>query len=263
MDLTQVQTELADRLARSVRDLLAEKVLEFEVDLLHVDVPQDLANHSLKLKFRMNGITYLKSKAGKAVVDGDRCRVDLDVAGAAVFEGGSSLDFELCKVGCWGPSTTLARCRVPLKQAVHSLAVGSNQACVWNLTLWATGAPGKALGSLAVEVCAKMMKLKVAGGFRALKALAVPLPPTVVSRCSAAGLTEVERECAAFVGRAAKTQWHLREALGALRGAALAEHGPKVAPPQHAEESPDAAHEVRPELPAALKGTRPARRHPG
>uniref|UniRef100_A0A7S0FZB6 Uncharacterized protein n=1 Tax=Pyrodinium bahamense TaxID=73915 RepID=A0A7S0FZB6_9DINO len=217
-DLRQARAELIARVARTARYLLAEPVLWFEIDLQHVDVPKDLAKQSLKLKFRMNGITYLKSKASKAVPDGDHCRVDLDIAGAAVFEGGSSLDFELCKAGVWGPSTTLASCQVPLKEALQSLTVGSNQARVWNLTLWATGALNKALGSLAVEVCARTLTLQVAGGLEALRALAVPRPPKVL------GSDDADVECRAFGARVAETRQRLQEAMdAALNDASLPE----------------------------------------
>lgn len=243
-DLTQVQTELAARVAKSARALLAEHVLEFEVGLQHVDVARDLAEESLKVKFRMNGITHVKSKASKGmVIDEKRCRVNLDVAGGAAFEGGSSIDFELCKAGVWGKSTTLATCRVPLALALQSLPVGSNQARVWNLTLWAAGAPDKALGSLMAEVRARTLKAHVAVSIAALRALAVPRRPRVLGNDSAARLIAIEWACRTFASRAAEARQRLREALdAALEDDALLVGGPKGAPPRSARESPGAAH---------------------
>jgi len=246
-DLTQVQTELAARVAKSARALLAEHVLEFEVGLHHVDVARDLAEESLKVKFRMNGITYVKSKASKGmVIDEKRCRVNLDVAGGAAFEGGSSLDFELCKAGLWGKSTTLASSQVPLILALQSLTVGSNQARVWNLTLWAAGAPDKALGRLTAEVCVRTMRLHAAGGIAALRALAVPRPPTHLGVNSMIGLIAFERACTTFAEQAAEAQCRLREAMDeALGDAAPTEGWGSV------KEPPDAADEVRVDPPEA------------
>eukprot|EP00418_Pyrodinium_bahamense_P030939 CAMPEP_0179153436 /NCGR_PEP_ID=MMETSP0796-20121207/74616_1 /TAXON_ID=73915 /ORGANISM="Pyrodinium bahamense, Strain pbaha01" /LENGTH=57 /DNA_ID=CAMNT_0020854721 /DNA_START=39 /DNA_END=209 /DNA_ORIENTATION=+ len=47
-ELTRAQAELVAGVAKSACNLLAERVLEFEVDLQHVDVPRDLAKQSLK-----------------------------------------------------------------------------------------------------------------------------------------------------------------------------------------------------------------------
>jgi len=250
-DLRQARAELIARVARTARYLLAEPVLWFEIDLQHVDVPKDLAKQSLKLKFRMNGITYLKSKASKAVVTGgDRCRVDLDVAGGAVFEGGSSLDFELCKSGLWGKSTTLASNQVPLNLALQSLTAGNNQARAWNLTLWDAGAPDKALGRLTAEVCVKMTRLTVAGGITALRALKMPGPPVLVGSNSELGLIAYDRACST-------TQRHLRKAMdAALRDAALAELIPNFAPRQSEKEPVITVQEVRVEWPEAPKDER-------
>jgi len=244
---SKVQAEQAATVAKSMRELLAEVVLEFEVDLQHVDVPRYLVNKRLKLKFRMNGVTYLKSKARKAVTDGDHCRVNLDIAGGVVFEGGTSLDFELCRVRFWGPSKTLASCKVPLDLALQSINVGSNQARVWNLTLWAAGAPDNALGRLTAEVCARTTRLHAAGGIAALRALTMPGPPPVLGSNSAIGLIAYDRACST-------TQRHLREAMDAAFGdASLAGHSPRAAPPQRAKDPLDAAQEVRVERPEVPK----------
>uniref|UniRef100_A0A7S0BB63 Uncharacterized protein n=1 Tax=Pyrodinium bahamense TaxID=73915 RepID=A0A7S0BB63_9DINO len=234
---------MANAVLRSAGDLLAVDVLELELDLQHVDVPRYLVNKRLKLKFRMNGVTYLKSKARKAVTDGDHCRVNLDIAGGVVFEGGTSLDFELCRVRFWGPSKTLASCKVPLDLALQSINVGSNQARVWNLTLWAAGAPDKALGSLMAEVCARTLKAHVAVSIAALRSLAVPRRPRVLGNDSAARLIAIEWACRTFASRAAEARQRLREALdAALEDDALLGGGPKGAPPRSARESPGAAH---------------------
>uniref|UniRef100_A0A7S0BCE2 Uncharacterized protein n=1 Tax=Pyrodinium bahamense TaxID=73915 RepID=A0A7S0BCE2_9DINO len=237
---------MANAVLRSAGDLLAVDVLELELDLQHVDVPRYLVNKRLKLKFRMNGVTYLKSKARKAVTDGDHCRVNLDIAGGVVFEGGTSLDFELCRVRFWGPSKTLASCKVPLDLALQSINVGSNQARVWNLTLWAAGAPDKALGRLTAEVCVRTMRLHAAGGIAALRALAVPRPPTHLGVNSMIGLIAFERACTTFAEQAAEAQCRLREAMDeALGDAAPTEGWGSV------KEPPDAADEVRVDPPEA------------
>jgi len=207
----QVKTELADRVARSTSDLLAECVLEFEVDFLHVDVPKDLAGQSLKLKFRMNGITYWKSAPGKAVMDGKgQLCLSLKTAARTVFEGASRLDFELCKLGCFASSSAMASCQVPLKRALQTVNVGSTRATVWNLELRAMVTPNKVLGHLMVEVCIKTSKLQDVGGMKALKAVVVPAPLSASTGTPSPFQLAMER---AFVEKAKKAQRNLQEAF--------------------------------------------------
>lgn len=190
-----------------------QRVLLLEFGFRHVDLNKDLADQRLKLKFRMSGITYWKSEPSKAAAgEGGQPCLSLKTEARAVFEGAGALDFELCKPGYLGPSSALARCRVPLKQALQSVDVGSTHANAWNLELVAAGNPNKVLGSLVVNVCIKTLKLQDAGGIRALKAVVVPALQTASTGNPSPFQLALEK---AFIEKATKAQRNLQAAFGA------------------------------------------------
>mmetsp|Transcript_142797 Transcript_142797/g.397781 ORF Transcript_142797/g.397781 Transcript_142797/m.397781 type:complete len:264 (-) Transcript_142797:261-1052(-) len=252
-DLAQVRSDWASKVKTSLNDLLEEEVLVFELTLKHADVHKDLSNESLKLKFQMNGVTYLKSKASKAAVNGgEHLRINLDTAGHAVFEGAKTLDFELCKPRYFRRSRSLATCQVPLRKALRSMHGGSTHASAWNLELQAVGTSNQALGSLAVDVHVRTSKLHAAGGLAALKAIKVSRPPTSlqttgVGRNNGLGANQEATACADFVSEATKAKRRLREAFDATQRQTklptLREESAADAPPKIVEEEvPDAAH---------------------
>jgi len=225
---------LTAMVANGVHKVMEQDVLLVELGLRHVDVHEDLAKQKLKLKFRMNGITYWKSIASRAAMAGDKhMRINLNTAKHAVFEGGESLDFELCKQRYLRSSSMVASCKIPLTEVMHHSAdVDDTPASVWNIDLLAADAPEKVLGSLAIDARVRTVKLQAAGGIEALKAHELPRPPVSIGTASLLELDENTAACQAFAEKAAKAQLRLQEVFDttmALAGSASVQSPEKPA----------------------------------
>jgi len=210
------QARLTAMVANGVRKLLNQDVLLVELGVHHVDVPEELAKQKLKVKYRMDGITYWKSTASKAAMTGDKhLRIGLDTAEHAVFEGGETLDFELCKARCCLRSSSMvAKCNIPLKEVMrHSAEADGCPACVWDLDLLAADASKKVLGRLVINARIRTVKLHAAGGLEALKANALPRPPTSLGTASAVELDHNVVACEASAEKATRAQLRLQEAI--------------------------------------------------
>mmetsp|Transcript_63465 Transcript_63465/g.175933 ORF Transcript_63465/g.175933 Transcript_63465/m.175933 type:complete len:322 (-) Transcript_63465:378-1343(-) len=245
MQRERVRRQLEAVVLTSQHDLAEEAVIVLELNIRYYYVFQDFGDERLKLKFRMNNFTYWKSETKKILMNGNRqLRTDLNIAVCAVFEGGSALEFDLCKPGFMG-SSAVASCRVPLNKALGSMANGSTEARAWFLELWSKINPSKALGSLAVGVCARTSKLGVVGGAKALKAVTIPKPPADFDAHSGLGLIEDVKAGNAFAAQVAAARWHLQEAFAAAMAAVL--------PPESGAESPFEMLVALPELTKDMK----------
>jgi hypothetical protein len=162
--------------AKQRRALERQEVLVLQVALRQVHVQSELADRSLKLKFRMNGMTHLKSKALKARIDGARpLDIDFDTVGSSIYEGGDELRFDLCQpCQIFGSSEVLASSQMSLAEALASLEVGGSRKKVFKLEMMSSEAPVKALANLALEISLRSSSLYAAGGIAALKMTSVP-----------------------------------------------------------------------------------------
>jgi len=113
------------------------------------DVHKDLEDMNLKLKLRANGSTYLKSKPAKSSAEfvqrrkQHRIQFD-DMDGSAAYGGSEMFHFDLCKVGMFSSSQTLASCAVPAMTGLASTDL--------NLEFVALDTPGKVLANLTAHM---------------------------------------------------------------------------------------------------------------
>jgi len=245
-------SKLESMVASSTHDLEEQHVWLLDFGFRHIDVHEKLAGQRMKLKFRMNGITYWKSVSIKAVMNGSgQALINLNTAARAVFEGGNMLSFELCKSGCFGSSSTLASCNVTLQRALQTVDIGSTHASVWNLELRAAGAPDKVFASLLVDVCIRTSRLQAVGGMEALKALMVPTPPAGLGNHS--GVTvEHTTACIIFAEQAIEARRKLEEAFNLAVKAVLGEGPHNVSLPRSKMEQLFRKLATLPELPEGL-----------
>jgi hypothetical protein len=177
---------MAQMVEGSVLLLQLQRVLVVDLGIRHVDRRQDLIDAqkfddaSLKLKFRMNGMTHLKTKSGKATLGKDgSSRINFDTVGSTVFEGGEVLHFELCKQRLLGSSRTLAKCAMPLSSALGAVMDSNLCGKVWNLDLFAADPTGDVIGNLAVYIGFRTSRLESAGGPSMLKSIRLPASPEI------------------------------------------------------------------------------------
>jgi len=192
------------RLQKVAKLLQEQKVFVFEFGIKHIDVHEDLAAKSLKLKIRMNGITYLKSKNAKARQAGhDQCQINFDTIGSTIYEGGDVFDFELCQTRCFGSSQTLASCQLSVDTILECM-----DRKTWALKLLSVESPGKVLANFEVQLRCTMTLLKSVGGAKALKSMRVPGPPNIKSGSVFASNDEAEKTDE-FIRKVGRAQEHL------------------------------------------------------
>lgn len=169
--------QMACMVHESVSALQSQPVLAVDVSMQHVDVHRELAHTNLKLKFRMNGLTYLKSTDSKPTpnANGASC-INCNISGTSLLEGDDMLHFELCKPSFWGSSQTLASCSVPLADVLG--AEHDHGACgrLWDLELL-SNSTGKVLGSLAVRIGCQKSTFEAVDGMKLLRAVKLPELP--------------------------------------------------------------------------------------
>jgi hypothetical protein len=120
------------------------------------EIHKDLADVNLKLKLRLNGNTYLKSKAAKASAEFVERRrqhriIFDDMDGSAAYVGSEIFHLELCKVGMFASSQTLASCAVPAMTGLVSAGKGPASTDL-NLEFVALDTPGKVLANLTAHM---------------------------------------------------------------------------------------------------------------
>jgi hypothetical protein len=166
-----------------------QKVIVLGIGSCSADLHKDLAGMNLKLKFRVKGNTYLKSKARKTSIGADdELKINFNsMHGDAIYEGGELFQFELCRVGLFSSSQTLASCAVRAKNVFASIG-NSTEGAVLNLELVALDTPShigkhhgahwpKVLANLTVHIAFRTATLDEVGGLRMLKSLKFPTKP--------------------------------------------------------------------------------------
>jgi hypothetical protein len=150
-----------------------QKVMIFELGITRLDVNEELAAKSFKLKVKMSGITHLKTNTATVVQFGKDCfQIQFDTSGSAVYEGGKVLDFELCQTHCFSSSRTVASGHLKVKTILQN-----PDRKAWALELLSVTTPGKVLATFELRLHCRSALLRSAGGTQALKTLKVPTPP--------------------------------------------------------------------------------------
>jgi len=143
--------------------LQEQKVIVFDFGIEHVDVNEELAAKSLKIKIRMNGITCLKSENAEAVQVGHhQLRLNFDSLGSTIYEGGFAFDFELCQTRCFGSSQTLASCQLRVEAILECMHRET-----WALKLLSVESPGKVSANFELQLRCMRTLLKSVGGAKA------------------------------------------------------------------------------------------------
>jgi len=169
--------QMASMVHESVSALQSQPVLAFDICMQHVDVHRELAHTSLKLKFRMNGLTYLKSAAVQPAPNVNGApRINCNVSGTSLLEGDDVLRFELCKPSFLGSSRTLASCSVPLAEVLGTEQDHGACGRLWDLELLSNGT-GKVLGNLAVRIGFQKSTFEAVDGMKLLRAVKLPQLP--------------------------------------------------------------------------------------
>mmetsp|Transcript_33348 Transcript_33348/g.53081 ORF Transcript_33348/g.53081 Transcript_33348/m.53081 type:complete len:278 (-) Transcript_33348:94-927(-) len=205
------RTELAAMVSSSVAKLLKLRVIVLEVEIQSVRLQKELAKKCLKVKFKMDGTTRIKTATRNATADENGCSsIIFNTVGDAIFEGGENMSFELCASHRLSSSRALATCQFPLATAlsVFPLATvlsvgGSSQ--VHKMRLRSISCPGKEVGELQIKIGIRTPTLQAAGGLGALRNIELAEMPELCMDRSAFAMANAKKECLFFVDKARKS----------------------------------------------------------
>jgi hypothetical protein len=186
-----------------------QSVLVFDLGIKRIDVDDELAGKSCKLKVRMDGVTHLKTNSAKAVqVAGDHFRLEFDTLGSVIFEGGRFFDLELCQTHCFSSSQKLANCRLNVETILENM-----DRKTWALELLSVSTPGKVLATFELQLECRSTALRSVGGAKALKTMRVPNPPTHIKSGSVFAFKADADEASDFVQKAGEAHERLEAAF--------------------------------------------------
>jgi hypothetical protein len=186
-----------------------QKVITFDLGIARVDVDDELAAKSFKLKVRMNGVTHMKTDTAKVVQFGkDGSQIQFDTFGSTIYEGGKVLDFELCQTHFSASSRTVASGHLKLKTILQNM-----DRKAWSLELLSVTNPGKVLATFELQLDCRSTLLRSAGGTKALKTMQVPTPPEHFRSGLVFGFKANAQEVSVFVKKAVQAHARLEAAF--------------------------------------------------
>lgn len=194
--------------------LRKQAVLVFDIGKCHVDLGDDLnkevGGKSLKIKFRMQDLTYLKATAERASLPHcDHQCVAFGAMGSTIYEGSEDLRFDLCVAHRFRSSSQAIACgHVLLKDVLASLEDG--QSASFNIELRDSASLCKVLANLNASIGVRLSTLQAAGGLSALKSI---MPPFKSERYSVFALGEYTSSCKSYAHQAAAAQQSLQTAF--------------------------------------------------
>jgi hypothetical protein len=189
-----------------------QRVLVIELRNCIVETDDHLADKNLKLKFRMDGVTHLKTTAQKAKIDvSGRLRRNFRMnKSSCLYEGSSMFNFELCQERIFGSSRTVASCALS-DHSVTSILTDGTCGKNWHLELTSVDVPGKVIAHLFVNIQLATTTLQEAGGYHMLMSKLLHIKPVKLQPGSLKITTIEVADSQRFIRSAAQANGHLQQ----------------------------------------------------